>query len=75
MALSTAEILENLGPLARLAGKWEGEKGDDTAPSDVRESEVNLFIERMIFKPLGNVDSHEQKFCGLRYTTTAWRIG
>ncbi len=28
----TDEIIKNLGPLAALAGTWEGDKGDDTAP-------------------------------------------
>ena len=28
----TDEIIKNLGPLAPLAGIWEGGKGNDTAP-------------------------------------------
>jgi len=38
-----------LGPLAGLVGTWEGEKGDDTAPSDDRGTENNKYKERMVF--------------------------
>ena len=71
----TEEILQNLGPLAQLAGVWEGEKGDDTAPSDDRGTEKNLFRERIVFEPMGPVDNHEQQLYGLRYSLTAWRLG
>lgn len=64
-----------LGPLAFLVGTWEGDKGHDTAPSSSRSTEVNLFRERMVFEPTGAVDNHEQHLFGLRYRTTAWRIG
>ena len=68
------EILEKLGPLAPLAGIWEGSKGDDTAPSDDRGVEKNLFRERISFEPFGPVDNHEQHLYGLRYSTTAFRL-
>jgi len=71
----TQDILNKLGPLAGLAGTWEGEKGDDTAPSDDRGTETNEFRERMTFEPLGPVNNHEQVLYGLRYATTAWRVG
>jgi hypothetical protein len=46
--------IKNLGPLAALAGVWEGDKGDDKAPDDDRVSvEHNLFRERMTFEPIG----------------------
>ncbi len=69
------EWIENLGPLAPLAGTWEGDKGDDTAPDDNRGVETNKFRERMVFEPMGAVDNHEQRLYGLRYSTTAWRLG
>lgn len=69
------ELAMNLGPLAVLAGIWEGSKGDDTAPSDDRGTEKNKFRERMIFEPLSPVKNHEQTLFGLRYSTTAWRTG
>lgn len=71
----TDEILKNLGPLAHLAGIWEGDKGDDTAPSDDRGTETNKFRERITFEPMGPVNNHEQVLYGLRYATTAWRLG
>ncbi len=71
----TDEIIKNLGPLAPLAGIWEGDKGDDTAPSDNRGTESNKFRERMTFEPMGPVNNHEQVLYGLRYTTTAWPLG
>jgi hypothetical protein len=68
--------IKNLGPLAALAGVWEGDKGDDKAPDDDRVSvEHNLFRERMTFEPIGEVNNHEQSLYGLRYATMAWRIG
>lgn len=72
--LERAEILKKLGPLAALAGVWEGVRGDDTAPSDDRGTEKNYFRERMTFEPFGPVNNHEQELFGLRYTTTAWRL-
>jgi len=69
----------DLGPLGPLLGIWEGEKGTDLAPSDKPESDRQLatskYRERMVFAATGRVDNHEQKLFGLRYNTTAWRIG
>ena len=40
------ELTKNLGPLAPLAGTWEGDKGDDTAPDDdPKETEINKYRE------------------------------
>jgi hypothetical protein len=69
------ELKKNLGPLAALAGIWEGSKGDDTAPASNRGIENNKFRERLVFEPMGPVNNHEQELYGLRYSTTAWRIG
>jgi hypothetical protein len=67
---------DELGPLAGLEGIWEGEKGTDTAPDDDRVSkEINKYRERMTFEPTGLVENHDQRLSGLRYTTTAWRVG
>jgi hypothetical protein len=67
---------EELGPLSGLGGTWEGEKGSDTAPDDDRISkEINAYRERMTFEPTGLVANHDQKLYGLRYATTAWRVG
>lgn len=67
--------LTHLGPLAALAGVWEGDKGDDVAPSDERGTERNKFRERLTFEPFGPVNNHEQQLYGLRYSTMAWRLG
>jgi len=71
----TDAIIKNLGPLAPLAGIWEGDKGDDTAPAGDRQTETNKFRERITFEPMGPVNNHEQVLYGLRYTTTAWPSG
>ena len=69
------ELLKNLGPLAALAGVWEGDKGADVSPDDDRGTEHNAFRERFAFEPLGPVRNHEQELYGLRYTRVAWRLG
>lgn len=66
---------KDLGPLAIFAGVWEGDKGDDIAPSDDRGTENNKFRERMTFEPILPVTNHEQSLFGLRYATVAWRLG
>jgi len=64
----------SLGPLAPLAGVWEGAAGTDVAPSSARATAVSRFRERIVFEPIGRVDNHEQTLFGLRYRTTAWRL-
>ena len=69
-------IKMELGPLEGLEGIWEGNKGTDTSPDDDRLSkEINKYRERMSFETTGLVENHEQKLYGLRYATTAWRLG
>jgi len=67
--------LKNWGPLAALIGKWEGTKGDDTAPSDDRGTEKNKYRETAVYEAIGPANNHEQSLYGLRYNMTAWRIG
>ena len=69
------DLTKQLGPLAALAGVWEGDKGSDVAPSDDRGTELNQFRERITFEPIGQVRNHEQVLYGLRYATMARRIG
>ena len=65
-----------LGPLSGLEGVWEGDKGTDQSPDDdPSQIETNLFRERIVFEPTGEVDNHTQMLFGLRYHLTAWRIG
>ena len=63
------------GPLGGLIGVWKGDKGKDVAPSDDRGVEKNSFHEVIRFEGIGPVNNHEQMMYGLRYSTTATRIG
>lgn len=70
------KLTENLGPLAPLAGTWEGDKGDDIAPDDdPKETETNKYRESLVLEPFGPVNNHAQALYGLRYSTMAWRLG
>jgi len=73
--MSDDELIKNLGPLAPLAGIWEGARGVDVAPSPSRGSRETPYRERATFEPMGPVDNHEQQLYGLRYSTTAYPIG
>jgi hypothetical protein len=64
-----------LGPLEPLLGVWEGQKGDDIAPSDDRKTfENNKYREWMTFETIKPLSNHEQALYGLRYSTMAWRL-
>lgn len=71
----TDSLREKLGPLAALVGVWEGDKGDDIAPSDDRGTENNKFRERITFERTEPVENHEQKIHALRYSTRIARLG
>jgi hypothetical protein len=66
--------LDLFGPLAPLAGTWQGSSGDDTAPDDFRGVEKNAFREQIIFTPMTPTANHEQTLYVLSYTRTAWRL-
>lgn len=68
------EIVENLGPLAPLAGTWEGDEGLDVAPTPDGPAE-SRFREHLVLEPFGPVKNREQHLYALRYSTTAWRLG
>ncbi|MDX8406808.1 MAG: heme-binding beta-barrel domain-containing protein, partial [Mariprofundaceae bacterium] len=68
------DILSHLGPLAKLAGEWEGSDGIDVAPG--RNGPVKTaYRERLQFEPVGPVVNGPQLLYGLRYATTAWPVG
>ncbi|MCX6117441.1 MAG: heme-binding beta-barrel domain-containing protein [Proteobacteria bacterium] len=71
------EEMAALGPLRVLLGEWTGDKGADRAPSSSDRKAVanSSYKEHMRFEPTGRVDNHEQILYGLRYATTAWRLG
>ena len=60
------DTLANLGPLTRLAGRWEGQRGADVNPkADAPEHRV--FIERIAFDAIDPQTNGPQLFYGLRY--------
>jgi hypothetical protein len=65
---------QDLGPLAGLAGTWEGDRGLDVAYSHTREAIVETpYRERTSFSPFGPVENGRQTLFGLDYRTAAWR--
>ncbi|GMR06044.1 MAG: FABP family protein [Gammaproteobacteria bacterium] len=68
------DILKNLGPLAALAGSWEGDQGVDFSRIHSEEKETK-YREKIVFEPLGPVKNGPQELYGLRYSMTAWRLG
>jgi len=71
---NNTDIINQLGPLAALAGIWEGDSGIDVAPGRNGAVETR-YRERLVFEPLGPVENGPQILYGLRYSTTAWPIG
>ncbi|MEX5708561.1 heme-binding beta-barrel domain-containing protein [Parafrankia sp. FMc6] len=64
------------GPLAALAGEWEGDQGVDVAFGNTEGSMITTpFRERVTFKPFGPVDNGTQHLYGLDYHMAAWRTG
>ena len=60
------DTLANLGPLARLAGHWEGLEGIDLNPK-ADGPERREFIARIAFDPIDAQTNGPQLFYGLRY--------
>jgi len=67
-------IINNLGPLAPLAGIWESNLGVDFSRVHSKETETK-YREKIVFAPLGPVKNGPQELYGLRYSTTCWRLG
>jgi hypothetical protein len=65
-----------LGPLAGLAGTWEGDQGLDVSYHH-GEGEIGEtpYRERVEFKPFGPVANGKQELFGLDYRMAATRIG
>jgi len=73
-SMADPHVLAGLGPLAPLAGVWEGDQGVDIAPG--RDGPVKTpFRERITFEPMGPVENGPQRLYGLRYATVAWPMG
>jgi hypothetical protein len=60
------DTLANLGPLSRLAGRWEGQEGVDINPK-ADAPERREFIERISFDAIDPQTNGPQLFYGLRY--------
>lgn len=69
-----ADVVKNLGPLAPLAGTWEGDKGIDISPAKSGPVETK-FRERVEFEPMGPVVNGPNYLYGLRYKMVAWPLG
>ena len=60
------ETLRNLGPLRRLAGIWEGQRGVDINPK-ADGPETREYYERIELQPIDPQANGPQLFYGLRY--------
>lgn len=60
--------LDNLGPLRRIAGVWEGRRGLDVKPK-ADGARKQAFVERIELQPIDPVTNGPQLFYGLRYHT------
>lgn len=67
--MSTTEINGvDYGPLARLAGRWEGDKGMDIAPDPDMPKEENPYYETLTFEAIGDVtNANRQTLAVLHY--------
>jgi hypothetical protein len=70
-AIIDADVINNLGPLTRLIGSWEGAAGMDIAPSPKGPVETP-FRERRKYEPFGPVINGSQVLYGLRYSSVMW---
>jgi len=62
------------GPLARLAGIWEGDQGEDIAyTNETGQIGLTPYREHIDFKPFGPVENGPQVLYGLDYRMAAWR--
>ena len=68
------EIGSEFGPLAALAGTWEGDQGLDVAFQHSKGAIGETpYRERATFAPFGPVDNGNQSLFGLDYRMSAWR--
>ena len=65
-APSSDDSMANLGPLAALAGTWEGAAGTDVHPVD-GGAETQAYVERWTFEVMDAQANGPQVYYGLRY--------
>lgn len=68
------DTLSNLGPLAPMAGVWEGRKGFDRHPAIGGDAD-DEFVEHYDLQPIDRQTNGPQLFYGLRYHTHIVRTG
>jgi hypothetical protein len=68
------QTLPNLGPLAPLAGVWEGIRGDDLHPV-LGGADAGMFVEHYELVPIDFQTNGPQLFYGLRYHTHLHEVG
>lgn len=62
------------GPLAALAGEWQGEGGLDSAFNHEQGQVLETpYLEKSTLKPFGPVDNGRQRLYGLDYKAAMWR--
>jgi hypothetical protein len=62
------DTLANLGPLAPLAGIWQGQRGLDVKPK-AEGPKKQAYVERMELQPIDPQTNGPQLYYGLRYHT------
>ncbi|HVO06659.1 MAG TPA: FABP family protein, partial [Burkholderiaceae bacterium] len=60
--------LNNLGPLTRMAGIWQGTRGLDVKPK-AEGARKQAYVERIELQPIDPQTNGPQLFYGLRYHT------
>lgn len=66
--------LANLGPLRRMAGVWEGQRGLDLKPK-ADGPKKQAYVERIELQPIDPVTNGPQLLYGLRYATHITKPG
>lgn len=68
--------MKEWGPLAALAGTWEGNDGLDVSYHNVKGAIAETgYLEKVDLKPFGPVENGRQSLYGLDYRMAAWRHG
>lgn len=68
--------MKEWGPLAALAGTWEGNDGLDVSYHNLKDAIGETgYLEKVQLKPFGPVDNGKQSLYGLDYRMAAWRHG
>jgi hypothetical protein len=73
-AVIDPDTLANLGPLAAMAGVWEGKRGVDVAPKAAGPRTLE-FWERFELQPVDPGNNGPQLLYGLRYHTRMTKVG